>query len=167
MVADFETPAGGERQSFGGLQIRIVALQCRYEELVGLRHEEFWVLVERSVICIRIKGQLRVGQVLLQDVRVHRGHDDIVAALHDQCRLTDIFQIVENSLGRRGISADGIALRRRRCFAHLGIAILAAKLAIQKGKASGPARRGRREMNRKPEMLWRIYLLFNRTALPD
>ena len=79
-------------------RLRISALQFRCEELVGLGHEELRVLVERSVICIRVKDQLRVRQVLLQDVRVHRGHDDIVAALHDQRWLTDIFQIVENSL---------------------------------------------------------------------
>ena len=51
---------GGERQLFGGLQIRIVALQCRCEELVGLRHEELRVLEERSVICIRVKDQLQL-----------------------------------------------------------------------------------------------------------
>jgi hypothetical protein len=55
---------GGERQPFGGLQIRNIALLCRCEELVGLRHEELRVLEERSAICIRVKGQLRVRQVL-------------------------------------------------------------------------------------------------------
>src|ERR1700736_1403083 len=94
---------GGERQPFGGLQIRIVALQCRCEELVGLRHEELRVLEERSALCIRGKDQLGVRKVLLQDIRVHRGHHDIVAAVHDQRWLTDIFQIVENALGWRDI----------------------------------------------------------------
>jgi len=100
-----------------------------------LRHEDFRVLVERPVICIRIKDQLRIRQVLLQDVRVHRRYDDIVTALHDQRRLTDIFQTVEDALGRRDVPADGLALRGCSFSAHLWVAIVAGKLAFQKGEA--------------------------------
>src|SRR5260370_4786335 len=110
---------GGKRQPFGGLQIRIVALQCRCEELVGLRHEERRVLEERSVICIRVKDQLRVRQVLLQDIRVHRGDHDIVVAVHDQRWLMDIFQIVQIVLRWREIFLEGFALRPRRFPSHL------------------------------------------------
>ena len=137
-------------------RFRIVVLQSRREELVGLRYEELRVLEERSVIRIRVEDQLRVRQVLLQDIGVHCRHDDVVAALHDQRRLTYFFEIGESVFGRRGIFVDGFALRRRCFFAHLGIAILAEKLAFQKGEACGLARGGRREVNRKPEMLWRI-----------
>jgi hypothetical protein len=105
-----------------------------------LRHEEFRVLVERSVIGVRVEDQLRVRQILLQQIRVHRGDDDVVAALDDQRWLTNIFQRVENALGGRDIFADGFALRRCGLLAHLGIAILAEKLAFQKGEACGPAR---------------------------
>ena len=121
-----------------------------------MRHEEFRELVERPVICIRIKDQLRIRQVLLQDVRVHRGHHDIGAAVHDQRWLTDIFQIVENALGWREIFLDGFALRRRRFLAQLGIAILAGMLAFQKGETCGPASSGRRKVTRKPDVLRRI-----------
>src|SRR5580704_15172139 len=66
-LGSFRRDDGGERQPFRGLQIRVVALQGRSEELVGLRHEEFRVLVERSVIGVGVDDELRVRQVLLQD----------------------------------------------------------------------------------------------------
>ena len=108
------------------------------------------------MIGIRVNDQLRVRQVLLKDVRIHRGDDDVGAAVDDQRRLLDRFQIIENVLGRRTIFADGLALCRRRFVAHFGIAILDESLAFEKGEACGLARRRRREENRKPKMLGRI-----------
>ena len=67
-----------------------------------------------------------------------------------------MFQIVENALSGCNVFADGFPLRRRRFLAHLGIAILAQKLAFEKSEARGPAGRGRREVNREPQMLRRV-----------
>ena len=46
--------------------------------------EQFGILVQRTVSRIRINDELSVRQVLLQDVRVDRVDDDIVAAIDDQ-----------------------------------------------------------------------------------
>ncbi len=46
-------------------------------------HEQIGILVEGTVIGIRIQDELRVRQFLLQNVRAHRWNDHVVAALHD------------------------------------------------------------------------------------
>ena len=55
---------------------------------------ELWVLVLRAVIGVWVDDQLRVRDVLLHDERVHRGHDHVVTAVHDECWLFDRLQIV-------------------------------------------------------------------------
>jgi hypothetical protein len=55
----------------------------------GRRNRE---LVLRAVIGIGVEDELRVREVLLQDERVHRVDDDVVAAIDDQRRLGDRLQ---------------------------------------------------------------------------
>src|SRR6266851_7627514 len=86
--------------------------------------EQRGILVMRAVCGVRIDDQLRVRQVLLQDERVHRVNDDIIAAVHDQRWLLDSLQIVVRTLARSGPLGDGRALCRRYLFVHFGIAIL-------------------------------------------
>ena len=56
--------------------------------------EEFGILVLRAVICVGIEDEFGVRQVLLQDERVHRVDDHVLAAVHDQRRLPDRLQVV-------------------------------------------------------------------------
>ena len=109
-------------------------------------HEQVRILVERPVVRVGIDDELRVRQRLLHDEGVHGRDDDVVAALHDQHRLTDILQLAMNALGLPGIFADGLALRGAGFRAHLGIAILAAPFALQERHSRGPAGGRWREM---------------------
>ena len=78
----------------------------------------------RAVCGVGVNDQLRVRQVLLQDERVHRVDDDIGAAVHDQRRLLDRFQIIVGTFASSAPFGDGRALRRRHFVVHFGIAIL-------------------------------------------
>src|ERR1700736_2942058 len=108
----------------------------------------------RAVRGVRIDDQLRVRQVLLQDERVHRVNDDIIAAVDDQRWLLDSLQIVIRTLARSGPLGDGRALCRRYLFVDFGIAILGAKPeAFQERATRRLARLRRREENAEPEVI--------------
>ena len=101
-----------------------------------------------------IDDQLRVRQVLLQDVGVDGIDDDVVAAVDDQRGLLDVFQIIPGVVALGAPSADRGALRLRRLLAHFGIAVLAAQPEALDEFASGRlAFLGRREMHAKPEIV--------------
>ena len=102
-------------------------------------HEQIGILIERAVVGIRIKDELGIRQVLLENVRVHRGYDDVVAALRDQRRLADVLQIVQDAIAVGGVFADRRALRQGGFLADLRIAVRAPKLALQEGEAGGLA----------------------------
>src|SRR5207245_6523942 len=125
----------------------------------------------RAVCGVRIDDQLRVRQVLLQDERVHRVNDDIIAAVHDQRRLLDSLQIVVRTLAWSGPLGDGRALCRRHLVVDFGVAILRAEPeAFQKCATRRLARLRRREENAEPEVIWFLVrgsedlVAFRRTA---
>ena len=49
--------------------------------------EEFGILVLPAVIGVGVDDEPRVRDVLLHDEGVDRGHDHVVAAVHDECWL--------------------------------------------------------------------------------
>src|SRR4029453_10559870 len=109
----------------------------------------------RAVCGVRVDDQLRVRQVLLQDERVHRVNDDIIAAVHDQRRLLDSLQIAVRTVAWSGPLGDGRALCRRYLFVDFGIAILGAKpKALQEHAARRLACLRRREENAEPKVIW-------------
>src|SRR5260370_31899319 len=57
-------------------------------------NEELRVHVVRAVVGVGVDDQLRIRHVLLHDERVHRGHDHVVTAVHDECWPLDLLQIV-------------------------------------------------------------------------
>src|SRR6185436_17811481 len=61
-------------------------------------NEELGVLVVRAMIGVGVDDQLSIRDVLLHDEGVDRGHDHIVAAVHDECWLLDRFQIIVGPL---------------------------------------------------------------------
>src|ERR1700730_12875029 len=66
----------------------------RVQEQSRVFNEELRVLVLRAVIGVGIDDQLRIRDILLHDERVDRGHDHVVTAIYDECRLRDRLQIV-------------------------------------------------------------------------
>jgi hypothetical protein len=45
------------------------------------------------MIAVGVQNELRVRQVLLQDERVHRIDEHVVAAVHHERRLSDLLQV--------------------------------------------------------------------------
>ena len=56
-------------------------------------NKQLWVLVLRAVIGVGVQNELRVRQVLLEDERVHRINDHVVAAVHYERGLSDLLQV--------------------------------------------------------------------------
>src|ERR1700726_342603 len=76
-------------------------LMSALQELRGMINKQLWVLVLRAMIAVGVQNELRVRQVLLQDERVHRIDEHVVAAVHHECRLSDLLQ-VSKGIFRRG-----------------------------------------------------------------
>src|SRR5258705_4992799 len=116
--------------------------------------EHLWVLVLRAVAGVGVEDQLGVGDVLLQDERVHGVDDHVLAAVHDQRRLADRLQIFERLLPRRAPFADGLDLSRRDFLVNLGIAVLATQPEpLEELAARSLALLGAREVHAKPKMI--------------
>src|ERR1700726_3774991 len=120
-------------------------------------NEELRVLVVRAVIGVGVDDQLRVRDVLLHDERVHRGHDHVVAAVHDECWLLDRLQIVVGPLSLNAPLFHRFDLGGRHLVVHLGIASLLPNMrALQELPSRRLACRGRTEFDREPDVLGRI-----------
>src|SRR5258705_5757381 len=63
------------------------------QELRGVLNKQLWVLVLRTMIAVGVQNELRVRQVLLEDERVNRIDEHVVAAVHHQRRLSDLLQV--------------------------------------------------------------------------
>ncbi len=50
------------------------------QELRGVLNKQLWVLVLRTMIAVGIQNELRVRQVLLEDERINRIDEHVVAA---------------------------------------------------------------------------------------
>src|SRR6267143_4734966 len=120
-------------------------------------NKSFRVLVLRSVIGVRVEDQLRIGNVLLEDVRVDRVDDHVVVAVDDQRRLMDRLQIIEGVCARGAPLGECFELRRRHTVVHFGIAALGAPAeAFQIGAASCLAGFGWSEEDAEPQMVRRV-----------
>src|ERR1700730_11548748 len=120
-------------------------------------NEELRVHVVRAVIGVGVDDQLRVRHVLLHDERGHRGYVHVVTAVHDERWLLDRLQIVVGPLLLDAPLADRFDLGGRHLVVHLGIAALLPKMrALQELPSRRPARRGRTEFDREPDILGRI-----------
>src|SRR5216683_3107673 len=120
-------------------------------------NEELRVHVVRAVIAVGVDDQLRIRHVLLHDERVHRGHDHVVTAVHDECWLLDHLQIVVGSLLLDAPFPHRFDLSGRHFVVHFGIAPNLTKMrALQELASRRLARRGRTEFDREPDILGRI-----------
>src|SRR6266404_1466738 len=117
-------------------------------------NEELRVLVVRAMIGVGIDDQLRIRHVLLHDERVHRGHDHVVTAVHDEGWLLDRLQIVVGPLLLEAPFRHRFDLGGRHLVVHLGIAPNLTKMrALQELPSRRLARRGRTEFDREPDIL--------------
>src|SRR6266550_8596118 len=90
-------------------------------------------------------------------MKVDRGHDYVVTAVHDECWLLDRLQIAVGPLLLDAPLVHRFNLGGRNLVVHLGIAPLLTKmLALQELLSRRLARLGRTEEDREPEMLGRI-----------
>src|SRR5260370_1988805 len=63
------------------------------QELRDMLNKQLWVLVLRTMIAVGVQNELRVRQVLLEDERVHRINDHVVAAVHHERGLSNVLQV--------------------------------------------------------------------------
>jgi hypothetical protein len=56
-------------------------------------NKQLRVLVLRTMIAVGVQNELRVRPVLLEDERVHRINDHVVAAFHHERGLSDLLQV--------------------------------------------------------------------------
>jgi hypothetical protein len=63
------------------------------QELRDMLNKQLWVLVLRTIIAAGVRNELRVRQVLLEDERVQRIDDHVVAAVHHERGLSDLVQV--------------------------------------------------------------------------
>src|SRR6202040_1906629 len=86
-----------------------------------------------------------------------RGHDHVVTAVHDECWLSDRFQIVVGPLSLDAPPFHRVDLSWRYLVVYLRIAPLLTKTrAFQERLSRGLARRRRTELDREPHVLGRI-----------
>src|SRR5258705_1060229 len=119
-----------------------IARQSGCGSLLGQEHrdvanEALRVLVERTVAGVGVKDQLRVRNVLLEDVRVDGVDDHVVVAVDHQRWLRDGLQVLVRLLARRAPLGQGLDLRRRDLLVHLWIAVLAAQAEALPERGTG------------------------------
>jgi hypothetical protein len=56
-------------------------------------NKQLWVLILGAMIAVGVQNELCVRQVLLEDERVHRINDHVVAAVHHERGLSDLLQV--------------------------------------------------------------------------
>ena len=106
------------------------------------------------MIGIGIEDELRVGQVLLQNKRIHGIDDHVIASVDHQRRVGNLSEIVERARAGSAPLADRGDLRRCDLLAHLRVATLLAQAKpLQKRPASSLARLGRCEESSKPRLV--------------
>ena len=112
------------------------------------------VLVQRAVAGVRVEDQLRIRNVLLQDVRVDGVDDHVVVAVEHQRRLRDGVQVLVRLLARCAPLGQRAELRRRDLLVHLRVAVLAAQAeALQERGTGGLAGLGGVEVHVLPQQV--------------
>src|SRR3982074_789030 len=110
----------------------MISILLSWEWYLGIqkpRHvsdEQRGILILRSVIGIRIEDELRVGQVLLKNERIHGIDDHIIASVDHQRGVGNLLEIVKRARARSTPLSDRPDLRRRDLLAHLRVATLLA-----------------------------------------
>src|SRR5258707_8248249 len=94
------------------------------QELRDVLNKQLWVLVLRTMIAVGVENELRIRQVLLEDERVHRINDHVVAAINHKRRLYDPLEVGVGILSRRTPPFQRRYLGRRNLLTHFGISIL-------------------------------------------
>src|SRR6202163_3157745 len=127
------------------------------QEQRSVPHKQLGILVLRAVIGVGVDDQLRIGDVLLHDEGVDGGREYVVTAVHDECWLLDLLEIVVGALFLDAPLVHRFDLRGRDLVVHLGISPLLTKmLALQELLSRRLARLGRTELGREPNMLRRV-----------
>src|SRR6202171_1967901 len=107
---------------------RTVRRFCGIQKESRVFNEELRVLVLRAVIGVGVDDQLRIRDVLLHDEGVDRGHDHVIAAVHDERWLRDRLQIVVGPLSLNAPLFQRFDLGGRYLVVHLGIAPILTKM---------------------------------------
>src|SRR5258706_2672675 len=127
------------------------------QEARNVTHEAFRVLVVRTVVGVRVDDQLRIGDVLLQNPGIDGVDDHVAVAVHHQCRLLDIPEVLIGSGTLHAPLADRLDLGGRDLLVLLGIAVPGPALeSLHELTARGLARFRLGEMNFQPELIWRM-----------
>ena len=71
-----------------------------FEELCDVLNKQFWVLILHHD-SRRVQNELRIRQVLLEDERIHRINDHVIAAVHHERGLRDLVQVSIGIFRRR------------------------------------------------------------------
>src|SRR6202158_3706943 len=122
-------------------------------------NKQIWVLVLRTMIPVGVQNELRVRQVLLEDERVYRINDHIVAAVHHERGLSDLLQVSIGIFRRRAPFLYCSPLCGGDLFIRQRIAILLARplpLQILPSRRLTPLRWSKEDP--KPELIGRIVL---------
>src|ERR1700736_5821126 len=77
------------------------------EEKFGVLDKQLRILVVDAMVGVGIEDELRIGDVLLQQVGVDGRDDDVVVAVDVQGRLTQILQVGVDLVLLRTIGANG------------------------------------------------------------
>src|SRR5216683_1478204 len=129
----------------------------RVQEQRRVFDEELGILMLRAVIGVGVDDQLRIRDVLLHDEGVNRGHDHVIAPVHDERGLRDRLEVV---VGPRSLDAPLLHrfdLGGRHLVVHFGIAPLLTKMrALQERPSRRLACLGRTELDREPDIIGRI-----------
>src|SRR5258708_20157115 len=115
--------------------------------------EEFGILVLRAVICVGIEDELGVREVLVEDERIHRVNNHVLAAVHDQRWLADRLEVVVRPFELIAAPfAQGLELGECYLFVDLGVSVLFAQAEpLEEVAASRLACFRLGEMNGEPE----------------
>src|ERR1700716_2192567 len=89
--------------------------------------EQRGILVLRPVIGIRIENELRAGQVLLKNKRIHGVDDHVITSVDHQRRMGNLSEIIKRARARSTPFTDRIDLRWRDLLANLRVTTLLAQ----------------------------------------
>ena len=101
--------------------------------------EQLWVMVLRAVAGVGVEDQLGVGDVLLQDERVHGVDDHVLAAVHDQRWLADRLEVVVRPFELNAPFPQGFELGECYLFVDLGVSVLFSQAEPLEEVATGKA----------------------------
>src|SRR3984893_13015225 len=111
------------------------------------------------MIAVGVENELRIRQVLLEDERIHRINDHVVATVHYERGLSDFLQVSIGIFHRSAPFLQCSYLRRSDLFIRQRIAVVLARplpLEIFPSGCLTPLRGSKEDP--KPQLVWRIVL---------